>query len=238
MIDFHSHILPEMDDGSKSVDESIQMLKTSFVMGIDTIVSTSHYYADCDTVESYLSRRKEKQQLLMRGLEGISDVPLIVMGAEVAFFSGISREKEILRLCIENTKYMILEMPFSEWSSLNVNEIKGLITNRGITPILAHIERYLPFQHKNGKIEELISLGVVLQTNGEAVIDSSYKRTILKMIANNEVHLLGSDCHNMSDRLPNLNQAFQTISKKLGNCAIRKIDSNGRRILNNECILT
>jgi len=236
MIDFHSHILPEMDDGSTSVDESLQMLKLSFAMGIDTIVLTPHYYADFETIDSFLERRNEKQQLLLLELEGKTDVPNIVVGAEVSFFSGMSREKEITQLCIENTKFMLLEMPFSEWTSLTVNEIKNLIINRGITPIIAHIERYLPYQRENRRIEELLVLGAIFQANGEAVTESNKSRSILKMIDKNIIQLLGSDCHNLSERSPNLEQAFQIISKKLGNSVLRKIDFNGRRILNDEWI--
>ena len=236
MIDFHSHILPDMDDGSKSVDESIQMLRLSFKMSVDTIVSTSHYYANRDTIDSFLSRRDSKRQVLQDGLEGTIDVPKIVMGAEVAFFSGMSREKEITSLCIENTKYMLLEMPFFEWSSLTIAEVKNLISNRGITPIIAHIERYLPYQHKNGKIDALLSLGVVLQTNSEALYEGVNKRKMLSMIDTNIVHILGSDCHNTTDRPPNLDQAFRIIEKKLGRSALNSIDVNGRKILNDEGI--
>ena len=236
MIDFHSHILPEMDDGSKSIDESLRMLKLSFDMGIDTIVSTSHYFADCDAIDSFLNNRNKKQKQLMYELEGNRDVPQIVMGAEVTYYSGISREKEISRLCIENTKYLLLEMPFTEWTSLVMKDVHSLIINRGITPIIAHIERYLPYQQRTRKIEELLSMGAIFQTNGEAVINGSQKRNILKMIKTNKIHLLGSDCHNLSERPPNLDQAFQTISKKLGNSILRRIDSDGRRILKDEYI--
>ena len=225
-----------MDDGSKSVCESIQMLRLSFGMGIDTLVSTSHYYANAESMDSFLNRRKEKQQILIHEIDGIKHIPQIVMGAEVAYFSGMSREKEISRLCIEKTKYMLLEMPFSEWSSLTLNEVKSLITNRGITPIIAHIERYFPYQQKSGKFDELLNLGVVFQTNGEAVIDGRYSRKILKMIDTNKIHLLGSDCHNTAERPPNLDHAFKIIDRKLGNSTLNKIDTNGRRILNDEWI--
>lgn len=236
MIDFHSHILPDMDDGSKSVDESVAMLRLSFNMGIDTIVSTSHYYANHDTIDSFLSRRNCKQKVLQEGLVGLNDIPKIVMGAEVSFFSGMSREKEITSLCIDNTKYMLLEMPFFDWSSLTIAEIKNLISNRGITPIIAHIERYLPYQYKNGKIDALLNMGVVFQANSEALCEGVNKRKMLSMIDTNVVHILGSDCHNTIDRMPNLDQAFKIIGKKLGNTTLEMIDTNGRRILNDELI--
>ena len=235
MIDFHSHILPNMDDGSKSVSESIQMMKTSFAMGIDTMVSTSHYYANCDTIDSFLTRRNKELQIVLRELEGIGDVPQIIMSAEVTYFSGMSREKEISRLCIDKTKYMLIEMPFLEWSSLTINEIKSLISNRGITPIIAHIDRHLS-QQKTGKIDELLSLGVVLQTNADALFDVARRRTALKMISMKEIQLLGSDCHSTSYRSPNLDRAYKIIAKKLGNSTLKNIDIYGRKILNDNWI--
>ncbi len=232
MIDFHSHILPQMDDGSSSVDESIQMLKLSFSMGVDTIISTPHYYSSHETIEDFLKRRSEKHQLLMNEIKDMSDVPEIIMGAEVAYFSGMNRNKDIGQLCIENTKYLLLEMPFHEWSSLCVNAIKGLITTRGIIPIIAHLDAYLHMiQHNDAKLKELLSLGVIFQANCEALLSKTLKHTVLKMIDRNQIHLLGSDCHNMSDRVPNLDFAKKIISKKLGKSSLERIDSNGRSVV-------
>lgn len=231
MIDFHAHFLPEMDDGSASVSESIQMLKLSYNMGIDTIISTSHYYSNYENIESFLSRRDAKLQKLKHSLESINDIPQIVMGAEVAFFSGMSDVRELRKLCIGNTKYMLLEMPFCEWSSLTMKELIRLINNRGIIPIIAHIERYFPHLHKNLNVKELLSLGVVLQTNAEALINASQKRSILKLLAAGKIHLLGSDCHNMTERRPNLNSAIKIIQKEIGISCVNRIDLTGRKIL-------
>lgn len=236
MIDFHSHFLPNMDDGSNSVNESLQMLKLSYEMGIDTIISSSHYYSNDETIDCFLKRRDEKQKILLHKLNGINDVPHIVMGAEVAYFSGMSREKDISKLCIGDTNYMLLEMPFYEWSSLTINEVVGLLKNRGITPIIAHIERYLRYLRKNKRLEELLDLGVVVQASGESVIDACQRPYILKLLGKNKIHLMGSDCHNMLERPPNLDMAFKIISKQLGNSALKKIEYNGRSILNSDLI--
>lgn len=231
MIDFHSHILPMIDDGSKSVDESVKMLKLSKSMGIDTIVSTSHYYADRESIESFISRRDESLKSLVQAMGNRDDIPKIVTGAEVAFFSGMSREQELLRLCIGNTKYLLLEMPFYEWTSLTIKEVRGIIINLGITPIIAHIERFFPLQKRNKRIDELLELVVVVQANAEAVIEKEQRRLVMKMIENDLINLLGTDCHNMDGRPPNMERAISIIQKKLGTRALDNIDCNGRRIL-------
>jgi len=178
-----------------------------------------------------VGRRAVKLQKLMLVLEGISNVPLLVMGAEVAFFPGMSGVKELPRLNIENTKYMLLEMPFEKWSSLNMREVRSLITNRGITPIIAHIERYFPYQQRKSDIEELLDLGVAVQTNAEALIEGSQKRNILKLLDSGKIHLLGSDCHNMVERRPNLDSAVKIIETNIGASCIERINLVGQRIL-------
>lgn len=231
MIDFHSHFLPEMDDGSSSVRESIQMLKLSFDMGIDTMISTSHYYSNCENIDNFLGRRDAKLQKLKHSLESINGIPQIVMGAEVAFFSGMSDVKDLRKLCIGSTNYMLLEMPFCEWSSLTTKELTRLINNLGIIPIIAHVERYFSHRQKKPNIEELLSLGVAIQTNAGALINASQKRSILKLLAAGKIHLLGSDCHNMIERRPNLDSAIKIIENELGASCIRSINQVGRSIL-------
>jgi len=236
MIDFHSHILPEMDDGSSSVSESQQMLKLSWEMGIDTIVATPHYYAGNESIERFIDRRQEKYDFLMRTLDKRIQVPQILMGSETAFYVGISRESNISKLCINQTKYLLLEMPFSEWSSLTIKEVQALIINRGIIPIIAHLERYYAIQSRNGKIDELLSLGVLIQANAEAFVDNELRHKTMKMLSKDEVHLLGSDCHNMDKNPPNLSHAFKYIAAKQGEGVLKKIDAAGRLVLSGQLI--
>lgn len=233
MIDFHSHILPQMDDGSNDVNESLQMLKLSYNMGIDTMISTSHYYVEHESIDAFLKKREEAYRLLMSNINGADALPNILLGAEVAFFTGISREKDISRLCIENTNCLLLEMPFCCWSSLIIKEVQGL-TTRGITPIIAHIEKFFPYQHKANRIDELLNLDVLVQANAESIIQKECRRLVLKMIRNGTVHLLGSDCHNMLDRPPNLEYACKMIEKKLGSRFLKEMDHNGRRCLQSD----
>lgn len=231
MIDFHTHMLPFMDDGSKSVSESLYMLRTSYEMGVDTMVSTPHYYSFHEDISSFINRRARQKGILMQQLAWENAVPNIVLGAEVTFFYGMSRERGVHKLCIENTDAMLLEMPFSEWSSLTLKEIKSLITLQGITPILAHVERYFPYLLQKNMLDQLIGLGVLLQTNGEALICSPQKHKVLKLLCAEKIHLLGSDCHNMSSRPPNLRSATDVIIKELGGSVLQRMDQAGQCIL-------
>ncbi len=236
MIDFHSHVLPEIDDGSNSVFESLQMLKQSWNMGVDTMVATPHFYAENESIARFSERRQESYKKLTQAIDGYSCLPRIIMGSETAFFAGMSREKDISKLCIGDTKYLLLEMPFTEWTSLTIKEVQALISNRGIMPIIAHLERFFQIQGHNGKVEELLNMRVMVQTNGEAFTNVKLRRRIMRMISKNEIQLLGSDCHNIRKLPPNLDTACKIILSRLGEEQLRKIDFAGRAVLRGEQI--
>lgn len=231
MVDFHSHFLPNMDDGSKSIEESIQMLKLSYDMEIDTIVSTSHYFSSFESIDNFINRRNEKLKCLANKLEGISRVPEIVAGAEVAFYSGMGSDDKLEHLCIGNTKCLLVEMPYYRWSSLTKREIISVMLNQGITPVIAHIERYLICRRNKDILKDLLDLGAVAQINGESLIDNTQKAKILKLIKERKTVFLGSDCHNMNDRRPNLDKAFKIIEKKIGRSSLIRIEKFSHQML-------
>ena len=140
VIDFHSHILPGIDDGSRNVETSIGMLRMCKEHGVDTMIATPHFYADSNTVERFIdSRQKAYDKVMAENM----DIPQIIMGAEVAFFAGISRAEKTDALKVEGTDIMLLEMPFVTWSDSVVQEVRDLIEKRHFHIILAHIERFL-----------------------------------------------------------------------------------------------
>ncbi|NLH01948.1 MAG: hypothetical protein GX488_08665 [Clostridiales bacterium] len=234
MIDFHAHFLPEMDDGSKSAEEAVKMLRLSYDNGVDTIVSASHYYAERESTEDFLKRRKDKFFNLTHEAEKTDKIPKIILGAEVDYFPGIDRYREIHRLCLDGTKCILIEMPYSEWSSIEVREIINLVLLRGITPIMAHIERYLKHKRNVEALERLFSLGAVAQINADCLYGYSESRKALKLIKENKPVVLGSDCHNMSDRQPGLDRAVKIIEKTLGLSYVEKIERLGRELIENK----
>ncbi|MBR6529107.1 MAG: capsular polysaccharide biosynthesis protein, partial [Firmicutes bacterium] len=92
IIDFHSHLLPCVDHGSQSIEESIEMLRIMKSQGIDAVVATPHFYADEEFPEEFLKRRKVGAENLMKAIEGLAgeDFPHIYLGAEVAYYRGMS----------------------------------------------------------------------------------------------------------------------------------------------------
>lgn len=212
MIDFHAHILPGIDDGSESVDESMIMLDSMKNQGIKTVVATPHFYANDESVDDFIERRNAAYSSLK---ERSTNEPEIVLGAEVRYYDGISRLPDLKKLRIEGSKLLLLEMPFNQWTEYAVKEIIDIAGRGKITLVLAHIERYLTMQ-KSGVLSRLLDNGVLLQSNASFFIGRFSRSKAIKMIKNNQIHFIGSDCHNMSDRAPNAAKAFSIIQNKLG----------------------
>lgn len=208
MIDFHSHILPKMDDGSRSIEESLMMLRTSAKQGIHTIAATSHFYAEENTIEQFLQRRQAAWERLYGSLR--PGMPEILLGAEVHYYEGMQRSKELPLLRIGKTNLLLLEMPFSPWSDRMVSEIIGLNRRPDMQILLAHIERYLRFQ-KASVWDSLLENGVFMQVNASFFLGSLSRYTALRMVKKGKIHLLGSDCHNMTSRPPQLGEAIDVL---------------------------
>ena len=138
MIDWHTHILPGMDDGSRDVAESISLIKMQVSQGIDTVVATPHFYANDETINSFLDRRKKSLELLKSELPDTS--PKILLGAEVRYYQGISRMADLNALRIENSKLILLEMPISTWTEYMIRELIEISGKSEVKIVLAHVD--------------------------------------------------------------------------------------------------
>ena len=228
MIDWHSHVLPKMDDGSHSVEESLLMLSALKEQGISFVVATPHFYANDDSIDSFLERRDGSYAMLS---ESLTDAhPRVVCGAEVAYYPGIAKLKDLRRLTIENTNLLLLEMPIARWSETTVGEIVELSATRGVTVVLAHIERCMALQNK-GVLKRLLRSGVLMQVNASFFEGFFAGRRALGLLKTGSVHFVGSDCHNMTSRAPHISTAYDAIKKRLGQSFVRQMNEHGHRIL-------
>jgi len=233
IIDFHSHILPGIDDGADSLETSLKMLSVSKSLGVETIVSTSHYYNFRESIESFITRRDDAAYKLLKHInEHNLDLPEIVLGAEVRLFPDISRDENLSKLCIDGTKNILIEMPYSTWSAWMYNEIYAIIT-RGYTPIMAHIERYLGPVSEKEIAEKLLSMDVLVQCNADSFSDWKTKRFIKKLIKQGRLTVIGSDCHNLESRISHIDDAAGFIIKKYGEEYINVIMKNAKYLIKN-----
>ncbi len=234
MIDFHSHVLPGIDDGAGSVRTSIEMLRASHNMGVDTIVSTSHCYpTDKNAVLDFLSERERAYGILKTETAAEKEkFPRLVSASEVHLCRGTSSIREIEELCIDKTEYMLVEMPYSDWQDDDYEELYGLI-RRGIKPIMAHLDRYL---ERTEGVKEILSLNVLCQINADAFLNKSLRKKLLYLFTHDAAHVIGSDMHNMTSRPPNIAFAAEVIDQKFGKSYSDFILHNAERILANRTV--
>lgn len=219
LIDFHSHILPGIDDGARTPEEALEMLELMAAQGVRRVVSTSHFYPEREEPDSFLARRKKAVEMLRAVFH--KGLPDIYLGAEVAYFPGISRCDRLPELAIRGTHLILIEMPFCRWTPSVSEELFTIRDTMGLTPIVAHLERYI--DQRPGTFGELAAGGILLQSNAEHFLDFWHKRRAITMLENGYIHLLGSDCHRIDSRMPNLSEAVEYIRDKLGEDAVTEL---------------
>ncbi len=234
-VDFHTHILPCVDDGSKSVDESLQMLRILADSGVGAAVMTPHFYAGSDTPELFIARRTEAFETLAEAAskDSKSKLPQIIPGAEVEYFGGIECLCDYPELRVGNSGCMLVEMPQKQWATHVVDDIIRLNEHEGFRVILAHVERYL-FDQKKDVIYTLLDHGILMQSNAAYFINRLTARKAFRMLKLGYVHLIGSDCHNLTIRPPNIGAACDEIAKHAGEEVLENIMSGARHLLRND----
>lgn len=227
-IDFHSHIIPKMDDGSPSVEVSLDMIQALRSQGVRRIVLTPHFYPSVDCPEHFLEKRSKQYDALASRL-GESDVQL-VCGAEVRYFDGITAMAKLHEMRMGSSEGLLIEMPFCKWTYRMVNDILEINSRKGYQVIIAHIERYFPYI-KDTTLYHLVNNGILIQGNSSFFTGRFTSGKAIRMLRKGLIHLIGSDCHNMSSRPPEIRNALSVIEKKCGYEAVNSIMERGASLL-------
>lgn len=215
LTDYHCHILPEIDDGSDSVETSLSMIETMKNQGVERIVATPHFYAHREkSVESYIEKRRESYEKLFSAEPAIKDIRL---GAEVAVEHGISELDGLDRLAFQGTDIIMLELPYSSYSKWISEEVYNVSCRYGLKVVLAHIHRYINFYTKS-QMSEILGMNVIFQVNNEAFSSFGERRFVKRLIKDGYPVVFGSDSHNMTSRPPN----WDTLLKKADTETIEK----------------
>ncbi len=228
-IDFHTHLLPNLDDGSQSVEESRQMLECLRGQNVELAVATPHFYSGKASLDDFLQKRNDACRRLSSSCPDLQ--PRLLLGAEVSFFRGMGKAERLAELCIAGSGALLLEMPFTQWGRGEIAELHQILS-RGITPILAHIERYDAFQKDLTALNEIINLPVVLQVNAEALLQWKTRKFVFRLIDSGFQILLGTDCHNMKTRKPDMDEARKILGRKYGEAYLAQLDALSGELLN------
>ena len=230
-IDFHTHILPMIDDGSSDCGTSAEMLSCLKRQGVGTVVLTPHFYTDRESLSSFLRRRETAWEALAPILEQTEMDA--VLACEMHFSDYIFNCSDIGALCIRD-RFLVTELPYSfAFTEIQISKIGRLISSYNITPVLAHIERYPELLKNCDCLDELIEMGCRTQINLGALCDGGIRlrKTVLALIQSNRVHVVGTDCHNMKSRSPCYVPGVQVIAKKLGEDFVRLLTGNAESML-------
>ena len=215
MIDLHTHILPALDDGALSPDMSLHMLSMEAEQGVETVVFTPHFYGNQESPQRFLARRAVAWEALSGYLERqgerMAGLPAMQLGAEVAWMPGLSRWDFLEDLRLGESRYILLELPFSPWSGRVLGELYELSSRTGLIPVLAHLERYL-FTQRPEYLRELEAMGLPVQISAGSLLRPLRRRRILNVLRNWDC-CIASDCHNLTDRRPNLGPAAQAARR-------------------------
>lgn len=228
MIDWHSHILPAMDDGSRDVSESLEMLRALNEQEINYVVATPHFYANKESLDSFLERRKSSYDTLSKSVDG--SFPEVFLGAEIAYYPGISKMSGLELLKIENTDLLLLEMPISKWTEYTLKELLELAATRGLTLVIAHVDRCISLQSRE-VLKRLCYNGILMQVNASFFRNVIGRRKALKLLRDGMLHFIGSDCHNMTSRPPRIADTYDLIKRKFGGEFLSQMNQYGLSML-------
>lgn len=217
MIDFHSHILPNIDDGSRSIEETFNLIKEAKNVGFDAIVSTSHY------MENYYETNVPEREVWINAIYENLQVKNInirlYLGNEIYLTENIIKLLEEGKAStINDTSYVLFEMPLNA-EPLNLYDIVYEMMQCKLVPILAHPERYSFVQKDPELIYDLIQKGVLMQANYGSIIGQygeKAKMIVKKFLKNNMIHFLGTDVHRQNTIYPRIPECLAEINSLIG----------------------
>ena len=217
MIDMHTHILPNIDDGSRSIEETFNLIKEAKEAGFEAIIATSHYiegYYETDTPE-----REVWVNAIYENLQNKNIDVKLYLGNEIYMSNNIIKLLEEGKAStINDTSYVLFEMPLNA-EPMNMYDVIYEMIQYKLVPILAHPERYTFVQKEPELIYDLIQKGVLMQSNyGSFIGMYGEKAQIIakKMLENNMIHFLGSDVHRQNTIYPKIPQCLLEINSLIG----------------------
>ena len=240
MIDLHTHILPGIDDGSRNMEESLEMCRIAAAGGTRGIVATSHGNLGPKplTTEEYKNAYRLLKQELVR-----ADIPIrLYSGMEIFMTADAAaglRAGELLTL--NETKYILIEFDFREelWMA---EEYLCMLEEAGYTPVIAHVERYYFIQRAPEIIYDWVRRGYVIQVNKGSPLGAFGKKerdTAVSLLEHNLVHVIASDAHGTQHRTPDMTNIFRFLGETAGSKYRNLVlNENPVRILSGEEILS
>ena len=237
MVDLHCHILPGIDDGSKDIEETLEMARIAVSEGVHHIICTPHYiqysdYYNKKQVEALVDEMNERLNE-----EGISLT--LSAGHEVYMTPDLPKlvqEGEVSTL--NNTQYLLVEFPMND-IPLYAEDVFYELRLMGLTPILAHPERYPMIIENPNLLLKFLNLGVLCQANVGSIrgfFGERVKETVFKLIEHRMIHFIATDAHTPRNRSPKVQKALEAVTKLDATLAQELFIENPLKVYQNELI--
>lgn len=211
-VDFHLHILPDIDDGAADVETSIRMLEALKQQEVTSIFATPHFLLHKTNIAEFIAARKKAYQELIHDPQFGEDLPRVYTAAEVAIEPEISRQN-CFPLCYENLSAILLELPKIEYKHWMYQEIENIRYGFGVIPVLAHLERFLWYDPKD--LRSLLQLnGIAVQINAGAFERHAARQLIQELYERNMRVIVGTDSHNCDSRRPDFDILDSVVGKR------------------------
>lgn len=234
--DIHTHILPGVDDGASSIEESLKMLEIAVKEGTQRVILTPHYIPGNKKYE-----KKNVEEIFENFKRTVKEhqIPIeLELGNELYYRDGIIEALQSgAARTMAGTQYVLVEFGVKRDYDYIYQSLKRL-QEYGYRPILAHVERYDCLHKKKDLIEELIKTGFYIQMNTEELMAGLFSRNksfCTKLFLEGYIHFLGSDCHDTDVRAPYMKKAIDYLSQKAADGLMEEVlYLNPEKLLKNE----
>lgn len=210
LVDLHCHILPGIDDGSKNLDMTMELLRREIADGAGGVMFTPHFYYERIALEEFARRRRAAFRQTTEAMRAVNMPLAVKVGAEVYFTPALAT-LDLRLLCFSGTRYILIELPVTHHPS-GIEETLFAVQQQGYTPILAHVERYPYVTEDPTLLYRWVSSGALAQINAAGLIRGGHTAKVLtRYIKWNLVHLLATDAHNLDHRNVNLRAGYDAL---------------------------
>ncbi|WP_047982617.1 tyrosine-protein phosphatase [Ornithinibacillus contaminans] len=237
MIDIHCHILPGIDDGPKTMVESLVMAQAAVKQGIHTIIATPHHQNGW-----YINTKKEIEQYIVNLNVSLQEenIPLtVLLGQETRLHANMIEELQTgVMVALNNTKYVFVEFPSGEVPSYSEQMLFD-IQIAGYTPIIVHPERNSQIAEHPSILFNLVQRGALTQITAGSIVGSfgkAVQKLSHKLIESNLTHFIASDAHNTTTRKFLLQDAYKAVRSEHGTGVFYKFMENAQLLINGDSI--
>lgn len=230
-LDIHAHILPDIDDGARDVETAVSLLEEMKAQGITHVIATPHFYPDTDNAEEFAELACQRYGELKKEIEN-KELPSIFLGCELRYFSGIGKSRAIRQFAMSGTDYLLVELPYgAPITKIVLQDIIDIRERQGLIPIMAHIERYAKVPGYK-KLLKLISEGYALaHINAGGILSKETSRVCEKLVKKGLVSFMASDTHSLISRPPQIKEALDFITDRLGKSASNRLVIKSNQLL-------